>query len=203
MPQPSLVRRVLSRGGRTLVAAALAAATAGCNGDAATAPTGVEPTLRKEIVDPAVTASVLLRTRPILFLQKTSATIGPEGGSLSLPGAGLKVVVPAGALARSTRISVSAYPGFLVAYGFEPHGVQFQVPLSVTQDLTYTVPLSLFGGSAYEGGYVADESTLDHNQALALVNEFVPTSVAPDGRSVSIAVSHFSGYIIATGRSTR
>jgi len=200
MSQPSLVRRVLARGGRTLVGAALAAATAGCSGDAATAPTGVEPALRKEIVNPAVYASVLVRTRPILFLQKTSAMIGPDGGSLSLPGAGLKVVVPAGAVARTTRISVSAYPGLLVAYGFEPHGVRFQVPLSVTQDLTYTLPLSLVGGTGYEGGYVADESTLDQNHAQALVNEFVPTTVAPDGTAVTIAVSHFSGYIIATGR---
>jgi len=201
MAQPSIVRRALARGGRTLVTAALAvAAAAGCSGDAATAPTGLDPALRKEIVNPPVLASILIRTRPILFLQKTSATIGPDGGSLSLPGAGLKVVIPAGALARNTRISVSAYPGLLVAYGFEPHGIRFQAPLSVTQDLTYTLPLSLVGGTGYEGGYVADESTLDQNSAQALVDEFVPTSVASDGKSVSIAVSHFSGYIIATGR---
>jgi hypothetical protein len=62
-----------------------------------------------------------------------SAVIGAFGGQLTLPSAGLTVVVPPFAVASPTRITVTAVAGNQVAYELDPHGTRLLVPLVVTQ----------------------------------------------------------------------
>jgi hypothetical protein len=69
-----------------------------------------------------------------LFAPRSAARwIGPEGGSVELPG--FEVVVPKGAVSGPTRFSIRL-PGTLLeakrAFAeFEPHGVRFAVPVTI------------------------------------------------------------------------
>jgi hypothetical protein len=69
-----------------------------------------------------------------LFTPRTAIrSIGPEGGSVELPG--FEVVVPKGAVSGWTRFSIEL-PGSLLeakrAFAeFEPHGVTFALPVTI------------------------------------------------------------------------
>ncbi len=138
----------------------------------------------------------LLRTKPLTQSLSASATVGPLGGTLSIPGAGVLVVVPPLALSSRQQITVTAVAGSSVAYEFAPHGLKFNVPLVVTQDLTGTQaranglvsPLSLFAG------YYPDSTRMTSITEMLNVNLNLLNSVA------TFSVWHFSGYILASGR---
>jgi hypothetical protein len=144
------------------------------------------------------TVQVVTRDVPLSNPVSTSKVIGILGGSLSLSGTGLRVVVPPLALTTSTRITVTAVAGKDVAYEFEPHGIRFVVPLVVTQDLA--------GTSAYNSGllqpgivagYFANDSDL-LSDGTALVSELLDTTLSLLNHSATFTVFHFSGYLIAT-----
>ena len=138
----------------------------------------------------------LQRTTPLASSVSTSATVGPLGGTLSLPGAGLLVVVPPLAVSSKQTITVTAVAGSNVAYEFAPHGLKFNVPLVVTQNLALTQasrnglvsPLSLFAG------YFPDSTKPTSITEQLNVNVNLLNSVA------TFTVWHFSGYILASGR---
>ena len=146
------------------------------------------------------TVKVVERDQPLATAQSASAVIGPFGGRLSLPDAGLSVLVPPFALSAPTRITVTAVAGRQVAYEFEPHGIRFLVPLQVTQSLTGTSAMS--GGLLPKpliAGYFANLSDLDPLAGTGLVSEILGTSVSLLTRTVTFPVWHFSGYLVATG----
>lgn len=122
-----------------------------------------------------------------------SQTIGILGGTLSIPSAGVTIVVPPGALSAPTTISVTALHGSSVAYEFQPHGLRFRVPLVMTQDLRGTAAQS--GGSVnplqLTVGYFADLSDVTNVTELLGVGVQQHTAVT--------ALWHFSGYIWASG----
>ena len=176
---------------------------AGCGMDATTAPSSAAitapeaPSAALLGLTQTTTVKPLLRTTPLASSVTTTATIGVLGGTLRLPEAGLTVVVPPLAVKTATKFSVTALAGSNVAYEFEPHGLKFGVPLVATQSLKGTQaqsgglinPLSLFAG------YFPDsKQTTSISEILNLnVNVLNQTSV--------LTIWHFSGYIIATGRS--
>jgi hypothetical protein len=94
-------------------------------------------------------------------------------------------------------MSVTALAGSSVAYEFEPHGIKFTVPLVATQSLKGTQaqtgglinPLSLFAG------YFPD------SKQITSVSELLNLNVNVLGQTSVLTIWHFSGYIIATGRS--
>ena len=146
---------------------------------------------------------VATRVAPIRDGVRTSAWIGPRGGSLILLEAGLLVVVPRGAVTTNTLFSVRALPGSMIAYEFEPHGATFAQPVRIQQ---------LFGGAhgvdvsngvrSFEGAYFSDAAQLDQAAGQALVSEILPATLDPAGRHyVFFNVHHFSGYLLASGRS--
>lgn len=146
------------------------------------------------------TVNVVNRDQPLASSLSASAVIGAFGGRLSLPGAGLSVVVPAFAIASPTRITVTAVAGRQVAYEFEPHGIRFLVPLQVTQALTGTSAMR--GGLLPKpliAGYFADPSDLDPLAGTGIVTEILGTSVSLLTKSVTFPIWHFSGYLVATG----
>lgn len=146
---------------------------------------------------------VVTRDAPLAIAQSASATIGLFGGSITLPGAGLTVVVPAFALATPTTITVTAVAGSEVAYEFEPHGLQFNAPIIVRQKLDGTSAVKVNGiipGVLY-GGYFADVSALDQLNGTALVDEVLRVSIDRLLGTATFTVTHFSGYLLGTGES--
>ena len=141
-------------------------------------------------------AKSLVRKYPIAA-QSARATIGTAGGTITLPGAGLTVVVPPGALSAATTITVSAPAGTAVWYDFQPHGTKFALPLQVTQDLRSTNYGSL-SAPKLQGGYVVDGSQ-DPTAHTALVSELISTVLDPYRTKVTFGVRHFSGYMVSWG----
>jgi hypothetical protein len=117
------------------------------------------------------------------------------GGTISIPEAGLTIVVPAFALTSTTLISVTALAGSDVAYEFAPHGTTFLVPVVATQSLAGTQagnggsinPLSLFVG------YFPDDNN------ILSVTETLNINVNLVNQVGVFSISHFSGYILASG----
>ena len=121
-----------------IVAASSLLASCGERGSLTSPAAVAGSTAQRSILGSPATVNVVTRDTPLATSQSTSAVIGAFGGRLSLPGAGLTVVVPPFAVASPTRITVTAVAGNQVAYEFEPHGTHFLVPLVVTQSLVGT-----------------------------------------------------------------
>lgn len=141
-----------------------------------------------ELLESEQDVSVLRRTVPLSEDEVASQVIGPSGGVISLPLAGLTVSVPSRALRSDTRITVTAPAGDLVGYHFEPHGLQFEREVTVSQDLVRTERLGLSGLiAAYFEGELEPTVTALETLPLRLL------------RTLGIfQVEHFSGYVIAT-----
>ena len=192
MPQ---LRMTLTRAGALGLVALLVTA---CPGErAAPLAPNTEPA-----PDPAAAqmAIACLRLVPMPQNVTVSATITADGGSLEIKEAGLKLDVPPGAVVEPTTITVTALAGRAVAYEFGPSGSRFLVPLAVQQSLRgldwYDVPRP----ARYEAAYLADMSQLDATRGEAVVNEFLPLTWDYLGSKMRFNVSHFSGYMISTGR---
>ena len=146
-----------------------------------------------------VAAGVLRRTSAAVEVD--SAVIGSKGGVLELRGSGLKIVVPKGAVSQPTRFSVRTVPGSLVAYEFQPHGVQFAEPLEFEQDLSKTEWGKLDARTvALEGAYFADVAQVNAAEGTAMVSEFLPIDLDVKKHKVRMNIWHFSGYMMSTGR---
>ena len=146
----------------------------------------------------AATASVLTRVTPLSRPVQASAVIGSEGGTLTLPATGLTLTVPAGAVSRATTFTVSAPAGGGVWYDFEPSGARFAQPLTITQDLR-SANMSGVVKSAVEGAYFTD-GTRSETSKTAKVTEVLPVTFNATGTALSFKVTHFSGYMVSTGR---
>jgi hypothetical protein len=151
------------------------------------------------------TVLVLRRIAPLAGNLTASATIGPAGGELRIPAAGVVFTVPAGALASPTVITISARGGNMIAYDFAPHGLVFRTPATLTQDMratSATTSNSLFDGivGAYYDGDLAD-IFVDPAGVLAKIAETRPAVLDRGRRSATIYINHFSGYLMSSGRS--
>jgi hypothetical protein len=163
------------------------------------APLARQPGPGNHLFASPVRVRVVTRDVPLATPLTATQTIGVFGGTISLPGAGLTVVVPAFAVSTSTTITVTALAGSKVAYEFEPHGIQFNVPLIATQSLAGT---SAWNGSlvspSLSAGYFADSLTA--TGSTALVSELLGVTLDGLLGRASFSISHFSGYLLATGR---
>jgi hypothetical protein len=140
------------------------------------------------------TINPLLRTKPLASDIVVSKTIGALGGTLSIPGAGLTVVVPPLAILKNTAFKVTARKGSYIAYDFEPHGTKFLLPLVMTQSLVNTQASSLLNLNLSLGYYPDPTKITSVTELLGVqVDQLKLTSVS--------TIWHFSGYIVATGRS--
>lgn len=134
------------------------------------------------------TADVLERRVPLASDEVVTRTIGRWGGVIVMPQSGLSILFPYGAVRSDTRITVTAPAGDLVGYHFEPHGLQFRVPVTVVQDMSKTKGLHLTGLSAvYFQGELEPQVSILERLPLFLL------------RVLGIfTIEHFSGYVIAT-----
>jgi hypothetical protein len=171
--------------------------------DAPSAPVGstVRTTPRLELIDPAAFANGLVRDhandKPIV----TEIRVPRGGGTYRLPG-GLHIDVSGGTFRETTTLTVTMLPGNMVAYEFQPHGLVFNKPLRMSQDLRGTnwagKDVSQFGV-----GYFTSATDLNLLTKQALVKEYLRSTVDVHGKRVHFDVFHFSGYMMSTGLADR
>lgn len=183
--------------GAVLTAMATAMVFAACRDAGVTAP--VATTARSASLLGLTSVAPITRSTPLANDVTWSFTVGSGGGTSSNSTVGLTVSVPAGAIDAPTTITVTALKGAEVAYQFEPHGLQFERKLTLTQKLQGTSAgsqlLPLLSG-AY---FAQDEPIL--TSGLALVSEVLSGLLNPLAKTFSFQVEHFSGYLVASGRS--
>jgi hypothetical protein len=122
--------------------------------------------------------------------------IDQDGGRLSIPAAGFELIVPKNAVKKSTKFTVTALKGKLVAYEFGPHGTTFPRALQAKQDLSGT-DWNLLALRPLSAAYFADKSDLNLARATALVSEVLSGATSPLTKQFSWPIEHFSGYIVA------
>ena len=174
----------------------------------ATAPTGVrsDAQLLGGLLEPTVSSigsalvAPLDRTTPLAEPITWSFSAGANGAASSNAASGLTIAIPRGALASTVTITVTALPGSAVAYRFEPHGLTFARNVTLTQNLAGTKS-GLLSGLLLQGAHFpGDEPVIV--DGLALVTETVSAQVNLLTKTASFPIRHFSGWIVATGRSS-
>ena len=153
------------------------------------------PILGKLLVPDTVV--VLQRAQALRYDITQSKLIGSGGGQISIPSAGITVVVPAGAVDYMTPITVTALAGRGVAYEFGPQGTTFKKPLTIKQDLGVTnLDDKLLSKLKFNGGYFRSRDDL-LGGLLGIIYELLPATTNAHDGIVQFNVTHFSGYLIA------
>jgi hypothetical protein len=135
----------------------------------------------------------LLRTTPLASDIVVSKTIGALGGTITVPNAGLTIVVPPLAVGKNTAFKITARKGAYLAYDMEPHGTKFLVPLVATQSLANTNARGILNLKLSLGYYTDPSKITTVSELLAVQLDLLKlTSVT--------TIPHFSGYIYVTGR---
>ena len=146
-------------------------------------------------------AVVLNRTQPLLTRMSVTRTIGPAGGTIAIPAAGIKVTFPAGAVAAAVPITVSAPAGRVVAYTFGPHGLNFRQAVTVEVSLKGTLAEgSRSVQDLLEAAYYADGFGTVAATGIAMASEFRGVHFDGARSKVTFPIRHFSGYLLASGR---
>jgi hypothetical protein len=135
----------------------------------------------------------LLRSKPLASDIVVSKTIGVLGGTITIPGAGLTLVVPPLAVGKNTAFKITARKGSYLAYDMEPHGTKFLLPLVATQSLVGTNSNSIVN-LKLSLGYYTDPSK------ITSVSELLGVQVDLLKLTSVTTIPHFSGYIYASGR---
>jgi hypothetical protein len=177
-------------------------AASACSNESPAAPKSVAPpaapshSLLGGLLDGGATSTrtivPLLRSTPLAADVTVSQTIGPLGGVIAIPSAGLTLVVPPLAVSRATSFSITARKGSYIAYDMEPHGTKFLVPLVATQSLVNTSARGLANVSL-SLGYYPDPAH------ITSVTELLSVQVDLLRLTAVATIPHFSGYIFAGG----
>lgn len=140
------------------------------------------------------------RTTPLEDDVSWTFKAGPNGGYTSNSTLGVAVSIPPGALDENVTITVTALKGSAVAYAFSPH-MDFERNVLITQNLRGT-DVSLLSNVLLKGGHFPKDRP-QLQGGLAIVDEVVPAVLGNlfslFTRTVTISVSHFSGWIFASG----
>lgn len=160
---------------------------------------GGTTTLVGEVVDALVPP--VERRVPLASDVTWSFWAGPLGATSSNASVGLTISIPRGALASTQRITVTALAGAPVAYKFEPHGLVFAKSSQLRQDLKGTTADGLLDLGLLYGAYFATDRLELTSGGLAVVTEIIPALTSLLTKTVSFPIEHFSGYIVASGRS--
>lgn len=201
-----------SRVARMLVGVATIGMLTACSSDGLVGPTASVPARNDGLltgVATTVTGAVkglvgalgLQRRTEVKAPIVKSMTFTKSGGKLAISELGFVLNVPANAIPGNTlTITVTALPGKMVAYDFQPHGTKFLKPITFEQDLGNTLFSAVLGKPTLSGGYFKDNSQLNMQSNTALLDEVINATVS--GNKVTFGISHFSGYMVSTGRSS-
>ena len=142
------------------------------------------PTPEASLIGSLLKPTGLLRCSNLPYAQAT-ATIGRQGGSISAGPHTL--VIPPGALLSPTTITMTAPTGLGVnAVTFQPHGLQFLTPASLTMSYSNCSLLGLL--LPKEIAYTDDNLNI-LSYLLSLDNLL--------SQRVTGKVNHFSAYVVA------
>ena len=136
--------------------------------------------------------------------QSISALIGPDGGTLSLPGSDFTMNIPSGALAAPTVITVVSKAGSHVAYEMLPHGLRFSRPVTAVQGLQNTAINGSASGNSIRTGYLPEGSdSIDDNDSASPSELEAGTTYYYGAGQVAGShvwiINHFSRYILVSG----
>ena len=134
-------------------------------------------------------------------VRTVSATIGVNGGSLSIPVSDFTIAFPYGALSAPTTISITSDASGYVSYDMQPHGLVFKKPVIVMQRLkntsVYGTPMALNAFGAYFATDPLDLSGLLKALEIETTTIFSGSSGLPEFETWSL--NHFSRYMLASG----
>lgn len=147
-------------------------------------------------------ATPVHRSQPLASDVSWTFVASPYGARSSNSTVGLSIYVPPGAVDRNTTIRVTALKGSVVAYRFEPH-MEFDRKVVLTQSLTgleYGVlGTGLLNFNAFKGAHFEGDTPTYNSSGQALVTEVVGAVLSLFSNTTSFGVSHFSGWIVASG----
>jgi hypothetical protein len=136
--------------------------------------------------------------------QSVSAIIGPDGGTLSLPGSDFAMDIPAGALAEPTTITVISNGGAYVSYDMLPHGLRFLAPVTAVQGLQNTADYGTNAGNAVRSAYLPEgreridvDDSVSPSELEAATTYFY--GAIPVAETQVWTINHFSRYILISG----
>lgn len=136
--------------------------------------------------------------------QTVSAMVGPDGATLSLPGADFSMNIPAGALNAPTAITIVSRAGSYVVYDMLPHGLRFAVPVTAVQGLSTVAGYGTSASNSVRSAYLsqANEQVAFDGSVSPVELEAATTyyyGVQPVAETHSWIVNHFSRYILISG----
>lgn len=136
--------------------------------------------------------------------QSVSAVIGPEGGTLTLPGSDFTMTIPDGALESPTTITVIVRGGPHVAYDMLPHGLRFLKSVTAVQQLRNTAIYGTAAGNAIRTAYLPEgnenidvDDSASPSELQAATTYFYGAN--PVAETQVISINHFSRYILISG----
>jgi len=136
--------------------------------------------------------------------QSVSAVVGPEGATLSLPGADFSMTIPAGALSAPTAITVVSRGGAFVVYDMLPHGLQFARPVTASQGLSTTASYGTAAGNGVRTAYLSQaKEQVGFDGAVSPAELEAATTyfygAQPVAETHLWTLNHFSRYILISG----
>ena len=136
--------------------------------------------------------------------QSVSAVVGPEGGTLSIPGADFSMTIPRGALIEPTEIRVVARAGTYVVYDMYPHGLQFRQPVTAAQGLSSVAGYGTPSGNSVRTAYLPDGKHVIRGDGFASATELQAATTyfygsEPVAETQEWILNHFSRYILVSG----
>jgi hypothetical protein len=136
--------------------------------------------------------------------QTVSALVGPDGATLSLPGADFSMNIPAGALSAPTAITIVSRAGSYVVYDMLPHGLRFAVPVTAVQGLSTVAGYGTSASNNVRSAYLSQA-----NQQVAVDGSVSPVELeaattyyygaTPVAETHAWIVNHFSRYMLISG----
>jgi hypothetical protein len=194
------VLRVVSAVGATFAIAACSDRTDVMAPRAPQGPAAVEATTTTTVTK----FPVLKRLTPLSQDYSVSMNVGLLGGTILIPQAGLTVVIPPLALSKTTKITVTAHKGAYVAYTFQPHGLQFKLPVSMLQLTSLTNAAgNLNILSSLRAGYMPNGMADISSTGVGSFTEVFNVSLVPSltiGPAALFTTKHFSGYAWGSSR---
>jgi len=132
---------------------------------------------------------------------QVSKTIDASGGVISMPGTGLTIVFPQGAVSTPIKITVTADDKY-VAYKMEPSGTKFLKDVTVTQLLGFTKLDNSALRNQIFAAYIADDHLKLSGKVPVLEIEPSTTVMSPRTglpEAQVWVIRHFSRYMLASG----
>jgi hypothetical protein len=130
--------------------------------------------------------------------------VGPDGATLTLPGADFSMTIPAGALSVPTSITIVSRAGSYVVYDMLPHGLRFAVPVTAVQGLSTVAGYGTSVGNNIRSAYLSQANEqVAFDGSVSPVELEAATTYYYGAQQVAEThlwiVNHFSRYILISG----